>query len=116
MAVGSAPRLPACPDESHPLARDVRSKLRTLINAGRTLFQCPFVGEIGLSVTPQRHQTDVVGTSGQVRVDTLTNLLLTSPRDHRVNQAIATPILEVRSRKSLRKQDALIVLLIGVKA
>src|SRR5206468_12224414 len=80
----------------------------------RKRCQRPLVRGIAL-VAPQRHQTDVVGTSGQVRVDMRANLLLASPCDHRVNQAIAAAIVEVCSRKSLREQDALVVLLIGIK-
>src|SRR5581483_6802695 len=57
----------------------------------------------------------MVGTGGQVRFDALANLLFTPPGDHCVDQAIATPIVKICSRKSLRQQNPLIVLLAGVK-
>src|SRR4029077_20249097 len=96
------------------LEQPFREESRYGLLTWRKRFQRPLVREIAL-VAPQRHQTDVVGTSGQVRVDTRANLLLASPCDHLVNQAIAAAIVEVCSRKSLREQDALVVLLIRIK-
>ena len=57
----------------------------------------------------------MVRTSGQVCVEAITNMFFISPWNYRIDQVIATTILEVCSRKSLRKKNALVIFLIGVE-